>query len=665
MSGRVRLRLLVGVGLLAAALALAAHATGLLARPERTTIDARFSIRGPKRPPPSIVLVAIDQDSLARLPRFPFPRTLYVPAIQRLRADGARVIAFDIEFNRPTTAAADEALIEAASRARPVVFATSLIDQFGATEVLGGPSIQREIGAQVGATATPTDSAGVIRRLPYSVRRLPSFAVVLARASGRRVSSPSFSRGGALIDYLGPSGTFQTVSFIDVLKGHVAPGVFRGRVVMIGETAPSGQDLHPSPYGVLSGPEVQANALATILRGFPLRDVAGWVSVLLIVALGLLPPLACVRWGALATLGVAVAALVVFSVGSQLAFDAGRVVDYSSGLLALGVSGIATVGVDYALQSRERNRLRELFAAFSPEVVDQVLAQPSGGDGLRTLALPATAVIGGYRMEQVVGRGAMGVVYKATQLALERQVAVKVISPEHARNASFRVRFERESRLAASVEHANVIPVYEAGEDDGLLFIAMRYIDGLDLGVMVERLGAITPLRAAGILAQVAGALDAAHAHGLVHRDVKPANILLSADEPVHAYLTDFGVAKITTSEDATITSSGQWIGTLDYIAPEQLRGAPVDGRADIYALGGVLFYALTGQVPYPLESDVAKLLAHLDAPAPLVSALDANLTAFDAVIARAMAKEPSSRFATAAELAEAATAAARTTQAV
>jgi CHASE2 domain-containing sensor protein/tRNA A-37 threonylcarbamoyl transferase component Bud32 len=655
----------MGAGLFAAALALAAHSTGLLARPERTTVDARFSIRGPKRPPRGIVLVAIDQDSLAALPRFPFPRTVYVPAIRKLRADGARVLAFDIEFNRPTTASADEALIQAASEARPVVFATSLIDQFGGTEVLGGPSVQHEIGAKVGATAAPTDSAGVIRRLPYSVRRLPSFAVVLARVSGRRVSPPAFSHGGALIDYLGPASTFPTVSFIDLLRGRIPPGVFRGRIVMIGETAPSGQDLHPSPYGVLSGPEVQANALATILGGFSLRDVPGWVSALLIVALALLPPLACLRLGALATLATAVAALIGFSLGSQLAFDAGRVVDYTSGLLALGVSGVATVGVDYTLQSRERNRLRELFAAFSPEVVDQVLAQPEGGRGLGALGLPATAVIGGYRMEEVVGRGAMGVVYKATQLALERQVAVKVISPEHARDPSFQARFERESRLAASVEHANVIPVYEAGEDDGLLFIAMRYIDGVDLGVMVEHLGPLAPLRAAEILTEVAGALDAAHAHGLVHRDVKPANILLSADAPEHAYLTDFGVAKITISQDATITSSGQWIGTLDYVAPEQLRGDAIDGRADIYALGGVLLYGLTGQVPYPLESDVAKLLAHLDAPAPVASALDAALAAFDPVIARAMAKEPSARFATASELAEAAATAARASQAV
>ena len=294
------------------------------------------------------------------------------------------------------------------------------------------------------------------------------------------------------------------MSFVDLLDGRVPPGVLRGRIVIVGETAPSGQDLHPSPFGVISGPEVQANALATILNGFPLRDVAGWVTVLLIVALALLPPLAAVRRGALATLAVAVAALVALTVGSQLAFDAGRVIDYTDALLALGVSSVATVGVDYAVQNRERNRLRELFAAFSPEVVDQVLAQSDVQGGVGALKLSATAVIGGYRMEEVVGRGAMGVVYKATQLALERPVAIKVISPEHARDPSFQARFERESRLAASVEHPNVIPVYEAGEDDGLLFIAMRYVDGVDLGVTVERLGPLAPLRAAAIVAQVA-----------------------------------------------------------------------------------------------------------------------------------------------------------------
>jgi serine/threonine-protein kinase len=333
--------------------------------------------------------------------------------------------------------------------------------------------------------------------------------------------------------------------------------------------------------------------------------------------------------------------------------------------LALLLSAIATIAVDYTAKSRERDRLRELFAAFSPEVVDMVLSGAGDTGRLHGPALPATAVIGGYRMEQVVGRGAMGVVYKATQLALDRPVAVKVISPQHAASRVFRERFERESRLAASVEHPNVIPVYGAGDDDGLLYIAMRYVDGVDLGALVDGLGPLPPRRATAIVGQIAGALDAAHARGLVHRDVKPGNILLTCDEPEHAYLTDFGIAKTTVSDDTALTTPGQFVGTVDFVAPEQLRGDAVDGRADLYSLGGVLFFALTGTVPYPLESDLAKLFAHANSAPPSVSEHDPSLAAFDPVIARAMANEPDERFETAAQLAEAAARAADAAAAV
>lgn len=665
MLGRGRVAPLVLIGLAAGALALVSHAADLLARAERTTIDARFAVRGVRPTPRDIVVVAIDQDSLARLPRFPFSRSLYVRVIDRLHADHARVIAFDIEFNQPTTAAADNALIGAVSRARPVAFATTLIDQHGNSGVLGGPAAQKRIGASVGATAAMPDSGGVVRRLPFSVNGLPSLAVVIAKlTNGRTPGLAEFARGGPLINYLGPTRTFSTVSFVDVLDGRVGAAAFRNRDVIIGETAPSGQDLHPTPFGVMPGSEVQANAVATILGGFPLRDAPGWVTVALILTLGMVAPLASVRSGAAATLGVSLVGLLALSIGSQIAFNTGRVVDYSDSLVALGSSALATVSIDYVLQNRERNRLRELFAAFSPEVVDHVLTQ-SAVSGRVALPLPATAVIGGYRMQEIVGRGAMGVVYKATQLALERPVAVKVISPEHARNRLFRERFERESRLAASVEHANVIPIYEAGEDDGLLFIAMRYVDGVDLGMLVGRLGPLAPLRATAIIAQIAGALDAAHALTLVHRDVKPANILLTSDEPEHAYLTDFGIAKLASSHEVAMTGPGQWVGTVDYIAPEQLRGEPIDGRADIYALGGALFYALTGAVPYPLDSDLAKLASHLTAAPPVVTTHAPALAAFDPVVARAMAKQPGDRFATATEFAMAAVTAGQTATAL
>jgi CHASE2 domain-containing sensor protein/predicted Ser/Thr protein kinase len=651
----------LGVAVLAASVGLVAASAGVLDRVERTTVDARFSVRGAEAKPPGILIVAIDQNSLAKLPRFPFPRRLYAGVIARLHADGARLIAFDIEFTRPTDAADDDALLSAVASARPVVFASTVIDQFGRTEVLGGPALERQIGARVGATAAIPDSSGVIRRIPYAVSNLPSFAVVIAGlVTGRPVDRHAFADGGMLVDYRGPAGSFNQGSFVDLLHGTIAPSAIRGRVVIVGETAPSGQDLHPSPFGVLPGAEVQANAVSTVLQGFPVRDPPGWLNPALVIILAFLTPAACFLGGARLTLAVAATAAAALAVATQLAFNAGRVVEVTYPALSLVIATVGSVGVDYALQDRERRRMRELFAAFSPEIVAQVLEQGEPVGSLKGVSLSATDVIRGYRIEGMIGRGAMGVVYKATQLNLGRTVAIKVISPSFATSPMFRQRFERESRLAARIEHVNVLPVYEAGDDDGLLFIAMRYVDGIDLGVLVDRLGPLASGRAAAIVAQVASALDAAHAHGLVHRDVKPANILLTVEEPERAYLTDFGVAKVTETDETAMTTPGHWVGTVDYIAPEQVSGQDVDGRADIYALGGVLHYALTGSVPYPIRGDFAKLMAHVNGTPPTPGTHDPRLAAFDSVLARAMAKDPADRFAKAAELSRAATEAAR-----
>jgi len=299
--------------------------------------------------------------------------------------------------------------------------------------------------------------------------------------------------------------------------------------------------------------------------------------------------------------------------------------------------------------SRERRRLRSLFAANADGIVEQVLHRP----GERRLE--PTAIIAGYRIEEVLGRGGMGVVYRATQLALGREVAIKLIASERSDDPVFRERFTSESRIAASIEHANVIPVYEAGEDDGLLFIAMRLVEGFDLGRLLARLGPLSPERAVRITAQVAGALDAAHARGLVHRDVKPANVLVTADQPEHAYLTDFGVAKYAGAL-TRITRADQWVGTLDYLAPEQIRGEQLDARADIYALTGVLYHCLTGETPFQRDSEAAMMWAHVSAPPPGPSRVRPDLPEeLDEVIARGMAKNASDRYASAGDLARAA----------
>jgi predicted Ser/Thr protein kinase len=265
--------------------------------------------------------------------------------------------------------------------------------------------------------------------------------------------------------------------------------------------------------------------------------------------------------------------------------------------------------------------------------------------------------IGGFRIESVLGRGGMSVVYLAEQTRLGRKVALKVLASGLGDDGQFRDRFLQESHLAASLDHPNVIPIYDAGEDEGCLYIAMRYVEGRDLGEVLKSEGALGLGRTLFIIDQVAGALDAAHEHGLVHRDVKPANVLLvGASDRV--YLTDFGVAKPTTS--AGLTRTGFFIGTPDYSAPEQIEGREVGERVDVYALGGVLYSCLTGQVPFQRDTEVAVLQAHLMEPPPKLKDLRPDLPrGLDRVIAKAMAKSKDDRFETCGELAAAAQAAA------
>ncbi len=257
--------------------------------------------------------------------------------------------------------------------------------------------------------------------------------------------------------------------------------------------------------------------------------------------------------------------------------------------------------------------------------------------------------LGPYRIEAVLGRGGMGVVYLAQQVRLGRKVALKIVAPEYSDDARLRARFIRESQMAAAIDHPNILPIYEADEAEGVLFIAMRLVEGADLASRVGA-GPLEPRGAIQVLAQVAAALDAAHARGLIHRDVKPANVLIapgsSADGGDHVYLTDFGLTKRGGSE-SSLTAVGAFAGTLAYIAPEQVEGREVDGRADQYSLACVAFECLTGTVPFERESDIAVAMAHLrDAP-PSAQELRPELPRrVDAVLARGMAKAPDDRYA-------------------
>jgi streptogramin lyase len=255
----------------------------------------------------------------------------------------------------------------------------------------------------------------------------------------------------------------------------------------------------------------------------------------------------------------------------------------------------------------------------------------------------------GYRMEEVIGRGGMGVVYRAHDLRLKRTVALKLIAPELAFDERFRERFARETELAMALEHPNVVPIYDAGEVDGHLYLAMRLVEGTDLKAVLASDGPLEPARALTICEQVAKALDAAHAKGLVHRDVKPSNVLLDASE--HVYLADFGLTR-RLEEQGALAGDGRSIGTPAYLAPEQIEGRPVDGRSDVYALGCLLFECLTGSVPFRRASRLAAAWAHLEEEPPSASEPKPELpAASDPIIQRALAKEPDERYPTCAAL--------------
>ena len=267
------------------------------------------------------------------------------------------------------------------------------------------------------------------------------------------------------------------------------------------------------------------------------------------------------------------------------------------------------------------------------------------------------ARLGQYRLERRLGGGGMAVVYLARDERLDRLVALKVLAPVLAEDEAFRKRFIRESRAAAAVEDPHIIPVFEAGEVGGMLYIAMRYVPGGDVRTMVRRDGPLPPGRAAAVIAQVASALDAAHAAGLVHRDVKPANMLVDrrSNRSDHVYLADFGLSKKRLAASAGLTGTGQFVGTLDYSAPEQIRGRPADGRTDQYALACAAFELLTGAPPFHHEEVTAVMYAHLSEPPPPVTSRRAGLPpAVDQVVARALAKVPADRYASCQEFADA-----------
>jgi adenylate cyclase len=375
-----RTALLLAVAALATALGLTAYWTDALEATEQAATDARFSIRGAQAPPRDVVIVGVDGQTLQDLDlRPPLPRSLHARMLDRLRDAGARVIAYDFVFAQETDAAEDNALIRAVSRTPNLVTAATKLNDEGRPDVLGGE--QPVVTGSVNFDVTGDD---VIRRVRRFDGGMSTFAVAAAQLAIGRAPDPSrFPEDGALIDFAGPAGTVTTYSFSEVLDGKVPASKLRGRVVVVGATDPLLQDIQRTPLGGgVPGPEVQANAIATVLDDFPLREAPGWATVLLVALAGLATPLAALRLTGLRWLPVPLVLLVAGAVGLQLVFGWGTVLPVAASGLALLLAFLGTLGVVYAIDLLDRRHLRAAFARFvPPEVVDEVVAQT--GDEMR------------------------------------------------------------------------------------------------------------------------------------------------------------------------------------------------------------------------------------------------------------------------------------------
>ena len=379
--------ILAAVGLLAALLAFGAQASGVLDRLEAQSIDARFAQRGPT-PVPAVAVLDIDAGSIAALGRWPIRRKWHAQAIDRLRRAGVRTIAYDVQFTEASNFVQDDVkLFEAIARKPGTVLSTTEVLEDGTTRVLDNPDTLAAAKAVAANTKVPVGLGGVVRDVRDQIDGLTTFPVAAVEsATGREVPRTALRGRGAPIDFHGPPGTVPTYRFEDLLDGRVPAEALRGRIVVVGSSAPSLQDLHPVPTatdGLMPGPEIQANAISTVLRGLPLRDAPGWIAVLAALALALVVPLAALRIRPLAVAVLGVAFLAAWVAACVVAFGRGVVLEATGPLLALSLSVVGTLGASALLAARERRRVRSLFGRFVPDtVVDELLELEDGSGGI-------------------------------------------------------------------------------------------------------------------------------------------------------------------------------------------------------------------------------------------------------------------------------------------
>ena len=405
---RLRVALFLAVGMTTTGLALLAYGSHLIAPgsgwdvfggAELSSIDRRFAIRGEQKPPKNIVVVKIDDTTFSDLDkRWPFTRKVHAQAIKNLKAAGAKVIAYDIQFSEPTEgrqgAAQDNAFMDENRAAGNLVFSTTEVNDKGEGNFLGGQQGLDYARARLGNGNFDTDPGGIIRRTPYQLQGLKSFAVATAeRATGKTVHP--FSNDTKLIDFSGPAGTMQSIPFSRVYLNKFPPGFFRDKIVVVGASAPSLQDVHPVSFGQaeMPGPEIQANAIATVLDGLQLTLVPRWINLVLIIVLGFLSPVASLRLNLFRTLMLAIGAAVGFLVGTQIAFNHGWVISFVYPMGALVASSIGAIAAHYLLAAFERERVRDVFSRFVPEtVVEQVLSRTDRDLRLGGVSLESTVM---------------------------------------------------------------------------------------------------------------------------------------------------------------------------------------------------------------------------------------------------------------------------------
>jgi len=373
------------VALLSAAIALTAWGTGLLRSQELHSVDQRFQIRGTEATPDDIVVVDIDGATFSDLnEQWPFPRSLHARVIDQLRKAGAGVVAFDVQFTEPSEPKEDNALIAAVGRIGGMVLSTTETDRKGRTNVLGGDAFLETLDARAASTIVDTDPGGTIRRMLHTIDNLISFPVAVAeQVNGEEIGTGAFDvEDAAWIDFRGPPRTIRTVPYSKTMRGQIAPEVFRGKTVVIGSSAPSLQDVHPtstSSDDVMSGPEVQANAIWTVLNDFPLRSTSGFIEIVLIVLLSVTAPALMLRLGPFPAIGITVIAGGAYLVLAQIAFNGGTIMPVFYPMLGLSLASVGSLGASYLDSAFERQRVRDTFARFVPEsVVSEVLERTDG-----------------------------------------------------------------------------------------------------------------------------------------------------------------------------------------------------------------------------------------------------------------------------------------------